>query len=174
MHLKRWTVQRQRLFNSQHLGQNNCCSRPTKKQSFIAQKQSLLATSALAGHCERVHFSSAKNIHSVFSVKLPPKSTILLLPLSFWMWVLPFCSLYSSLLFWALWFIYDWQGFISWVYWLNVTQHRIMWGSHFGYYFTLDGPLHFKTQCAQPFHIRTCWASLVGWEDILLGGKGVL
>ncbi len=32
--------------------------------------------------------------------------------LSSWTWVLPFCSLYSPF-FWVLWFIYDWQGFIS-------------------------------------------------------------
>jgi hypothetical protein len=32
--------------------------------------------------------------------------------LSSWTWVLPFCSLYSPL-FWALWFIYEWEDFIS-------------------------------------------------------------
>ncbi len=31
--------------------------------------------------------------------------------LSSWMWVLPFCSLYSPF-FGVLWFIFDWQGFI--------------------------------------------------------------
>jgi hypothetical protein len=68
------------------------------------------------------HFNAIDQLH------VPPcglPSSVILL--SSWMWVLSFCSLYSAPpFFWVLWFIYDWQGFISCIVFTWYCDHKRM------------------------------------------------